>query len=154
MNESMHDLLVKIPLFKSFSADELTTISKFMNLFEVGKDKPLFNEGDKGDYVCFVVDGRLDVYKKTFDGNDFIVNTLSRGQSFGEMSIIENTPRSATVKASANTIYVTLARKDFELILDEYPKICNKILKGLCILQTKKLRTTTSRLIDYIQKHS
>ena len=153
MNDAERDLLVKISLFSSFSEDELAAISTFMSPLVVEKDKTVFEEGESGDYVCFVLDGRLDVYKKTWKGEGFIINTLSRGQSFGEISFLENTPRSATLKASEKTTYVTLKRKDFNSILEEHPKIGCKILKGLCGLLIKKLRTTSSRLIDYMSKH-
>jgi len=150
MKDAEKDLLVKISPFSSFSEDEMATVLTFTNLIEVEKDKTVFEEGEPGDYVCFVLDGRLDVYKKTWEGEGFIINTLSRGQSFGEISIIENIPRSATLKASEKTTYVTLTRKDFDSILEEYPKIGCKILKGLCGSLIKKLRTTSSRLIDYM----
>jgi CRP/FNR family transcriptional regulator, cyclic AMP receptor protein len=153
MKESPNDILTKIPLFRALASQELTDMSKFIEIASVKKDKTLFEEGAAGDSVCFVIDGRLDVYKKTFTGNDFIINTLSRGQSFGDMSLLENTARSATVKAGSETTYVTLSRDNFERILEEYPRIGNKILKGLCILLSKKIRTTTSRLIDYMSKH-
>jgi len=153
MKDTEKDLLVKISLFKSFSEDELATISTFMDLIEVEKNKTVFEEGEPGDYVCFVLDGRLDVYKKTWKGEGFIINTLSRGQSFGEISIIENIARSATLKASEKTTYVTLKRNDFDSILEEHPKIGCKILKGLCGSLIKKLRTTSSRLIDYMSTH-
>lgn len=153
MKDAERDLLVKISLFNSFSEDELTTISTFMNFIEVEKDKTVFEEGEPGDYVCFVLDGRLDVYKKTWKGEGFIINTLSRGQSFGEISILENIPRSASLKASEKTTYVTLKREDFDSILAEHPRIGCKILKGLCGSLIKKLRTTSSRLIDYMSTH-
>ena len=86
MKENIVDLLKKIPIFGSFEPKELKTTSKFMNLVNVKQDEVLFNEGDQGDYICFVVNGRLNVYKKIATEKEIILNTLSRGQSFGEMS--------------------------------------------------------------------
>jgi len=142
--------LNQISIFNRFTEDELQVLTANMKFFEVSKGKVLFREGDKGDYICFVVDGRLDVIKRTFLREEIIINTLSRGQSFGEMSIIENSPRSATVKAATKTALFTLTREDFDRIMQDYPHIGTKILKGIALLLSRKLRQTSSRLIDYM----
>jgi CRP-like cAMP-binding protein len=151
MKEAIADLLIRIPLFRVFKTDELIIISEFMNPIKASKGKILFQEGDKGDYICFVIDGRFDVMKRTMTENKIILNTLSRGRSFGEMAIIEDSPRSATVKARTKASLITLTRKDFDLIMEDHPKIGVKILKGICLLLNKKLRTTSSRLAGYMQ---
>ncbi|MBW1814901.1 MAG: cyclic nucleotide-binding domain-containing protein, partial [Deltaproteobacteria bacterium] len=48
--------------------------------------------GDRGHYICFIVDGRFEVIKKTIFKKNITIGTLSRGQSFGEMAIIEILP--------------------------------------------------------------
>lgn len=68
------------------------------------------------------------------------MNTLARGQSVGEMSIIDKKPRSATVRAKTEVILLTLTSDDFEKILKDYSEISMKILKGLSLLMSKKLR--------------
>ncbi|MFC1859365.1 cyclic nucleotide-binding domain-containing protein [Thermodesulfobacteriota bacterium] len=152
MDEETIHLLKKVPIFSGFDEGELSTLTKFLNLYNVNKGEVLFNDGDTGDYVCFVLDGRLDVCKRTMVGGDLVLNTLSRGQSFGEMALIENEPRSAMVRASVQTIYVTLSKKDFDSILEEHPRIGIKILKGISLLLSRKLRSTSSRLFDYMSK--
>jgi len=150
MNDTIKALLVKIPLFAGLDADELEIIENHIKLFEIEQGDTLFNEGDKGDYVCFVVDGRLEVTRRTVTGDDFVLNTLARGQSVGEMSIIDKRPRSATVRAKTKVTLFTLAREDFEAIMKEYTDIGMKVLKGLSLLLSKKLRQTSSRLVNYM----
>jgi CRP-like cAMP-binding protein len=150
MKESITDLLVKIPMFAGLNDEELEIIENHIELFEVEQGATLFEEGDKGDYVCFVVNGRLEVTKRTITGEDFVLNTLARGQSVGEMSIIDKRPRSATVRAKTEATLFTLTRTNFEMIIDEYSEISIKILKGLSLLLSKKLRQTSSRLISYM----
>ncbi|MBW1899177.1 MAG: cyclic nucleotide-binding domain-containing protein [Deltaproteobacteria bacterium] len=91
------DFLINIPLFDGLDSNELSTIAKYMVFFDLSKGELLFAEGDKGDYVCFIVEEQLDVIKKSAAGHDVVIATLSRGRSIGEMSIIDNTPRSASV---------------------------------------------------------
>jgi len=150
MKENITDLLVKIPMFAGLNADELEILKNYIELFEVEQGATLFEEGDQGDYVCFVVNGRLDVTKRTITGEDFVLNTLARGQSVGELSIIDKRPRSATVRAKTEATLFTLTRSNFEVIMQEYSEISIKILKGLSLLLSKKLRQTSSRLISYM----
>jgi CRP-like cAMP-binding protein len=71
-------------------------------------------------------------------------------QLFGEMAIIEDFPRSATVKACTKATLITLSRKDFDLIIRDHPEIGLKILKGITVLLSRKLQTTSSRLASYM----
>jgi CRP-like cAMP-binding protein len=150
MKETITDLIVKIPMFAGLDADELAIVEKHIKLFEIGQGETLFKEGEQGDYVCFVLDGRLEVTIKTVMGDDFVLNTLARGQSVGEMSIIDNRPRSATVRTKTKATLFTLARNDFETIMKEHSEIGLKVLKGLALLLSKKLRQTSSRLASYM----
>jgi len=150
MKETITDLLVKIPMFAGLDPDELEVIKKHIKLFEVKEGAILFQEGDQGDYVCFVVDGRLEITKRTIIGDDFVLNTLAKGQSVGELSIIDRRPRSATVRAKTEATLFTLTRDDFELIMKDYSEVSIKILKGLSLLLSKKLRQTSSRLVSYM----
>jgi len=150
MKDTITDLLIKIPMFAGLDADELLIIEKHIKLFDIEQGETLFKEGDKGEYVCFVVDGRLEVTKKTITGENFVLNTLTRGQSVGEMSIIDKRPRSATVSAKTKATLFTLEGNVFEVIMKEYSVIGMKVLKGLSLLLSKKLRQTSSRLVSYM----
>jgi CRP/FNR family transcriptional regulator, cyclic AMP receptor protein len=150
MREPSDDLFNKIPIFSRFTNDERSVVNKHIAFLKVGEGEVLFNEGDKGDSICFVVDGRLNVIKKTYTGEEIIINTLSRGQSFGEMAIIENSLRSATIRAESATTLITLNREGFDMIMNAYPQVGSKILKGISLLLSKKLRQTSSRLIGYM----
>jgi len=61
--ETIIDFLIDLPLFDKLQAQELKIIARYMNLIEMNKGEILFKEGDKGDYVCFVADGTLEVIK-------------------------------------------------------------------------------------------
>ena len=64
------------------------------------------------------------------------------------MSIIDNFPRSATIKAQTDSKLVTLSRKDFDIILDEYPRIGIKVLKGMTRLLSLYLRKASGQLTE------
>jgi len=148
------ELLSEVSLFEGFETNELSIIAKHMNLIRVEKGDCLFNEGEKGDYVCFVLEGNLNVIKKTENNEDIKIASLSKGHSVGEMSILDHIFRSATIMAWEKSTVVSLSLKNFDLILDDHPKIGVKVLKGLSrhlslnMRRTSKLFAETSE--DYM----
>ncbi|MEE8399562.1 MAG: cyclic nucleotide-binding domain-containing protein [Desulfobacterales bacterium] len=150
VSEEVINALTESPLFNALKPPELRTVAKHMNLLEVDKDKVLFNEGDKGDYICFVVDGTIDIYKEASPGKSAVIASLTKGRSIGEMAVIDSFARSATAKAITKASYLTLTQGDFDAILKEYPEIGIKILKGISRLLSLNLRMTSFRLADHM----
>ena len=148
--QTIIDFLIGIRLFDKLQAHELGIVARYMNFIEINKGEILFKEGDKGDYVCFVADGTLEVVKQSVTGESVVITELSRGRSIGEMSVIGDFPRSATVKALREAKLIVLTQKAFELILEEHPKIGIKVLKGISRLLSLSLRDTSGRLADYM----
>jgi len=140
--------LGEVDLFDTLQTDELSIIASHMNVFEIERGGTLFREGDKGEYFCFVLDGCLDVNKKTETGEDVKIVTLSKGASIGEMSILDPVFRSATITAREKSTVVSLSQTDFESILENFPKVGVKVLKGLSRYLSQNLRRTTKLLAD------
>lgn len=144
------DSLSNIPLFDRLNGQELGVLAKYVNVIDVNPGEYIFKEGDKGDYVCFVEKGSLDVMKRSSTGGTAIIATLTRGRSIGEMAVIDNFPRSATIRARTKATLLTLTRSGFDLILEQEPTIGVKILKGISRLLSQNLRRTSSQLADYM----
>ncbi len=144
------DLLIYIPIFDSLDSAELRMLSKYLNVVEAKRGEIIFKEGDRGDYVCFVAEGALDVIKSNDQKQHVVISTLSKGRSIGEMSILDNFPRSASVRARTKATLVTLSRDSFESICEEHPRIGLKIVRGIARLLSLGLRKTSSRLADYM----
>ena len=141
--------LEKIQMFNELSEDELSVIINYMSLYELEKGETLFKEGDEGQYVCFVVDGLVDVLKKSITGSMIVITTLSQGYSIGEMSMIDKIPRSATVVARTKVTLAVLAQSGFKLILEKHPSIGIKILIGFARFLSDNMRKTSARLNAY-----
>jgi CRP-like cAMP-binding protein len=144
------DFLLDIPLFDKLDTEELILLSKHMSFVDLEPGEILFREGENGDYVCFVVEGSLDVVKKLENREYITLATLSKGRSIGEMAVIDDFPRSATVRVRTRATLVILTRKGFEIILEQHPGIGVKVLKGVSRLLSQNLRKTSSRLVDYM----
>jgi CRP-like cAMP-binding protein len=143
-------LILNIPILGTLKDKELMVIEKYLNFIELTPGEIVFEEGDRGDYVCFVVEGSLDVLKKSETGEEILISTLSKGRSIGEMSGIDDLPRSATIKARTKSTLLTLSRENFDYILAEHSTIGVKIIKGIARLLCLNLRKTSSRLADYM----
>ena len=146
--EKTRDLILSLPLFDAFKMDELDTLSRHMNYMEILRGDYLFSEGDKGDYMCFVVRGLLDVLKKTTKGDFRVIARLGKGNTIGEMSIIDKSPRSASVVARQPTVVIILTKKGFDILTQKYPTLGVTLLKKIMRLLSLNMRRTTSKLAE------
>jgi len=149
-SQTVVDFIANVPLFDPVERDELEVAARYMKLLFFSEGEILFNEWDKGDYACFVVEGRLEVLARLDNERYKSLASLERGKSIGELSIIENFPRLATLKASTCGCVITFSREDFRELLENHTHIGIKILKGLIGLLSHNLRKTSSRLSDYM----
>lgn len=150
IKQAIIDYLINISLFDELSPNELGITADYMNFFEFEKGKTLFKEGDPGDYVCFIVEGGVEIIKSTATEKKAVIATIRKGNTLGEMSIIDNIARSASARAKVNTTLVILSKKGFNVILDKHPRIGIKILKGIARLLSLNMRRTSSHLADHL----
>lgn len=149
------DLIMDIPFFAMLDALELAVVAKYMNFFEIKEGEILFKEGDPGDSVCFVIKGALEVYKSAATpGNTVRIATVTKNRSIGEMSVIDEYSRSATVKARIDSEIVSLTKSGFDAILKENPAVGAAILKKIATLVSMNLRRTSSQLADFLDMPS
>lgn len=145
------DIIIDIPFFDKITEDDLNVIADHLIFMEIDKDEILFKEGDKGDSVYFVVAGELEVIKETnTPAKKVVITTIQKNRPIGEMSIIDSTPRSATVRALSKTSLLSLSKNSFDLILEKRPRIGIEILKKIARLMSMNLRRTSAQLADHI----
>jgi CRP-like cAMP-binding protein len=152
MDEQQHlKSLSEIPLFQDLDNDELGSLNSYLSEIEVNKDEVVFNEDDAGEFVCFVVDGTLDVIKKTLTGKSESIALLSKGRSIGEMALVDSLRRSATIRARTDASLTVLTRKEFDRLQEDQPQIAIKILKHMARTLSLNLRRTSNLLSDSIE---
>ena len=141
--------LAKISFFDDLVKEELNTLMNYMSLYELKSGEFLFKEGEMGRYVSFVVEGRLDVLKKSVAGTEIVITSVTKGYSIGDMSLLDETPRSASIRARSKSTLAILPQNAFKLILKKHPAIGIKILVGFARFQTENLRKTSNQLNAY-----
>lgn len=142
------DFISNIPLFESLTKKEVETVSVYVRSQTLESGQILFNQWDRAECVCFVEQGALNVLTKSGPEEHEIVATLRRGRSIGEMSLIDNFPRAATIQSASETNLVILTRAGFDELMSDHHDLGIKILKGLARLLAQNLRKTSSRLAD------
>ena len=151
MADNNIDFLSKIPLFQGLSHKEIADLDQYLDFINFEAGETVFEEGDKGEFVCFVLDGELDVIKKSMNGTPTVIAKHGKGESIGEMALIDELPRSATLKARTPLSLTTLSRTEFDTLLEQSPQIGIKILKYLARHLSLSLRKTSNRLSDGLE---
>jgi CRP/FNR family cyclic AMP-dependent transcriptional regulator len=134
-------------IFSFFEDDDAEKIIPFFDSLDYPAKSVVFKEGDPGDFIGFVVSGKLEVKKQTeFKGNQLIIALLSSGASVGELSIFDQHQRSATVEAIEDTTMLILRNTSLDALLQQHPYTGTKLLKGLIRVLALRLRKATERL--------
>ena len=116
--------LSRAPLFEGLSRNELEELAKVTEDLEDEPGKVLCREGETAREFFVIVDGDVTVTK----GGDEI-RTLSSGDFFGEIGLLEDVPRTATVTAKTPDRYFVLTRRSFRTLLDQQPEIESKVMR-------------------------
>jgi CRP-like cAMP-binding protein len=117
---------------------------------EVDMGKVIFKQGSVAESMCLVLSGELEVLKAAKDGKQVKIATIGDGQSVGEMALVDDMVRSATVRSSMLSTIVILKRDDFDNILQHYPRIAAKLMKGIARHISINLRKTSDQLMQMI----
>jgi CRP/FNR family cyclic AMP-dependent transcriptional regulator len=118
------ELLRGVPLFSACSKRELSRIASLADQIEVPEGTMLTREGDSGREFFVVVEGRARVAV----GDRSRVAALGPGASFGEMSLLDQGPRSASVEAETDMELLVLDARSFSSLLEEVPSVARKVL--------------------------
>ena len=142
MSDHAPTLLAGIELFSELSEDELKEVSALAQTRTVTRDTTIFNEGDTADAIFVVVNGRVKIVTTSTDGKEFILTVLGAGQVFGEMALIEEATRSASVVTISDVELLVISRKDFDHLLHTSPGISRKLMAIL----SRRLRRANSKM--------
>jgi CRP-like cAMP-binding protein len=127
-----------IPLFSDVGDEDLARVADLLIERRFPKHKTIVEEGLSGDYMYVIREGRVQVSKLSDDGREKILEFLDAGDFFGEMSLLDDAPRSATVRALSDTRVLALSRTDFLNVMRRSPDVAMAVVQEL----TRRLRDT------------
>ena len=132
----------KFPLFADLDDRELSAIAAVAKTRRYAKDDVVFHADESGDIFCLIREGQVKVTMISPEGKEIILSLLGPGDFFGEMALLDDEPRSATVVATESLDLVTIWRSDFLQILAENFDITKKVLAEI----SRRLRTASNRI--------
>ncbi len=136
-------------IFYMFDDEDIDKIAPFFELRDYPAGSIIFKEGDPGNFIGFVLSGKLEVKKQTeFKGNQLIIALLTKGAMVGELSMFDKRQRSATVEAVEDTSLIIFRSESMESLMQQHPYTGIKILKGLIKILSLRLRKATERLTN------
>lgn len=147
-NDEIKAMMCDVPQFDQLTNDELDALSHHVLYRRVPPGMVLCKEGSVGDSLFYVIEGRIEIKKETMDGRQTVLAQFNKGSTVGEMSLVEESPRSATAIALDEAEILILSRDNFERILKESPQVGVKILRNIAKSLSTRLRHTSGRFAD------
>lgn len=150
LKEIFYELKDKMQIFQLLDDEELEKIISYFEVANYPSAATVFNEGEEGDSIGFVISGKLQVKKETeFKGKQIVLAILSKGSFAGELSMLDSQPRTASIIALEDSKLLIIQREALESFIQKYPASGIKILKGIIRTMAIRQRKTTERLIKF-----
>ena len=124
-------VLKAVPLFSSFPEDQLRMLAAVVTRKSATRSTTVMAGGDATDSLYIVLSGRLKVMMSDADGKEVILSILGPGEFFGEMGLIDDSPRSASVVAIEACELLSIAKRDFKKCLAENFEMAMAVMRGL-----------------------
>lgn len=126
------DCLKNNDLFKGLEISEIKLIAERTTTKTVKKDTLIISEGDISSVMYLIKQGKVNVTVNNDKGKEMILTTLQAGDIFGELSLLDDKPRSANVVTLEKCVLIVLHKADFFELMAQHPKIAIQVIKYLC----------------------
>jgi len=143
------DLLDGLDLFKDFAYPELEVIGGFLQLQSVRQGATIFDEGDPGNYMLILVEGRISIIKGGEHGGQLLSHETP-GRIIGEMSLLDQERRSATCVADTECELLSLTNDNLKRLSSTHPLIAYRFMFCLARLLSRRLRRVSGMMADLL----
>ena len=133
-----------------FSWNQLKALAVYMDAYDVKQGTVIFQEGQHDAHMILIIRGEVNLVKESNDQHQKLINAVGRGRIFGEMSLIDGEPRSASALAATYVTLLALSKDNFLRLTEEAPSLGVTVALKLAKLMSQRLRQTTGRLIDIL----
>jgi CRP/FNR family transcriptional regulator, cyclic AMP receptor protein len=135
-------VLKAVPLFASFPEDQLRMLTVVVTRRSLPRSTTVMASGDATDSLYIVLSGRLKVMMSDAEGKEVILSILGPGEFFGEMGLIDDAPRSASVVSIEACELLSITKRDFKKCLAENFEMAQAVMRGL----VKRLRDADRKI--------
>ncbi|MGQ5523914.1 Crp/Fnr family transcriptional regulator [Chitinimonas sp. PSY-7] len=141
----MRATLKQIPLFFGLSDEELSHVEASAASRTYAKGTIIINEGEAGSSMFLLVQGRMKVYVSDVNGKEYILAVLGPGEYVGELALLDDEPRTASVETEDQCTFLVIQKEDFLALLHNHPHIQFKVLVNL-VHRTRQLTEAVKNL--------
>jgi CRP/FNR family cyclic AMP-dependent transcriptional regulator len=130
------------PMFYGVPEKSLESLARVSMMRRVPRNSTVVRAGDRTDFVYLILSGSLKVLVSDEEGREVILSMLGPGELFGEMGVLDDNPRSATVAAVTPCDLIVMSKGDFKRCLQENFEVCLYIMRNL----VQRLRTADRKI--------
>ena len=145
------DLIRRVPLFSTLTQAQAESVADAVIKRRFKRGECIVEQGKKSNFLAIVLTGRARVVTTDARGREVILATMNPGDYVGEMSLIDNQPHSATVRAEVQTDMLVLARSDFARCLPGTTPRPTALIRALCRLSTSAPRCLSTASTSFIE---
>lgn len=135
-------MLSNVSLFSDLPEADRNAIAELATMRSFPRNTIIISEGDDSDSMYVVLSGKVKVYLSDDEGKEIIINILKEGDYFGELALLDESPRSASVMTLEDSKLAVLSKTAFEECLKTNPEIALEVIKGL----SARLRNLTDNV--------
>jgi CRP/FNR family transcriptional regulator, cyclic AMP receptor protein len=136
------EILKHCRLFESLDDEQLNRVSKMVQEHHYRKGDYICREGAWGDSMYIIGDGEMKIVKKLSTENFWDITSLRHGDFFGEVSLVDGSPRTASAVALTNTTVLEMYGREFKVLLSTGDALSNKMLESLLRVLINRIRAT------------
>jgi len=150
--KSLEELIKSVEIFDGLETRDINKVLKVASGKKYEKDEVIFKEGDLGDCFYLIIEGSVRIEKNVENDKIESVARLKTGDYFGEMSLLDGEPRSASVIANETSKLLEVKNSQFIKIVMNDDNFARKVLWAFCITFAKRLRATNILLGQFARK--
>ncbi|MBM4356372.1 MAG: cyclic nucleotide-binding domain-containing protein [Deltaproteobacteria bacterium] len=152
MDEGLYKkILGYVPMFRSLTPRELEAVVAVSRLIRVKQETVLIREGDSASAMYVLVEGKVRVFKQLANGEKTVLADLAAPSVFGEMALIDRSPRSASVGTLSDAILYQVDLEGFNRLRASYHAGAYKVLRELAVTLCKRVRGTGERIGRFLE---
>jgi len=144
------DLLETTKWADDLSRKEVEVLAGYFRLYTAEKGSVIVRESSRDVYLCLLLDGKVQVTKEGDSHAAKSLGSIGPGKTFGEMSLIDGEPRSASIIAEEAATLLVLPGDDFERLSSDVPRLAIKVLLKIAKVVSQRLRQTTGVLLNHL----